>query len=424
MSYETNPRTVQIANVTVANISTLKCLHLLLINGVMYKHLIHIISTIIRLINDERVFRILIVTFCRKENRIMTILYVDDVIDGHHMPYLNGIINKKSHKCILLNSQRVDGVLIKQYSTSNWPTKSFLRYLKFIYEIKKIAEKEKVDIIHFLTMDSFARFFGIGLSFLSDYILLGTYHKFPSSKMKRLSMKIISNHLRCVIVHSEYLSNRIKKIGIVNCKSIEYPCFEKIDVGVNEAREFFNITNSFPVIGCIGETRYDKGLDILLDALDKIGGHYNLLISGKASYYTVDYILEKTKMHKNVYLNLHYLSDDEYGKSIIASDIIVLPYRKVFNGASGPLSDGVFYNKTIIGPNHGNIGFLIKKYELGFTFKTEDHDSLASIIDFALSDGLDHNLVYRKYQRMLDPKYFHNSYQRLYLRLVKTNDKV
>lgn len=52
------------------------------------------------------------------------------------------------------------------------------------------------------------------------------------------------------------------------------------------------------------------------------------------------------------------MTDREFAEVIAASDIIALPYRKKFNGASGPLVEGVYLGKCIIGPNHGNLGKL------------------------------------------------------------------
>ena len=50
--------------------------------------------------------------------------------------------------------------------------------------------------------------------------------------------------------------------------------------------------------------------------------------------------------------------------AINACDYIVLPYRYSFDGASGPLVDGVIADKIIIGANHGSLGNLINNNNL------------------------------------------------------------
>ena len=44
------------------------------------------------------------------------------------------------------------------------------------------------------------------------------------------------------------------------------------------------------------------------------------------------------------------------------------------------MTDGIYANKFILGPNEGNLGFLINKYQLGDTFVQEDYKDLAKKI--------------------------------------------
>lgn len=83
-------------------------------------------------------------------------------------------------------------------------------------------------------------------------------------------------------------------------------------------------------------------------------------------------------------LNLKWLSREEYIDSIVASDYIILPYTREFNGASGPLAEGVVANKVIIGSNYGSLGKIITENELGYTFEVENSEDLANVIDNAL----------------------------------------
>lgn len=60
-----------------------------------------------------------------------------------------------------------------------------------------------------------------------------------------------------------------------------------------------------------------------------------------------------------------FLSEEEFAYASEAADIIVLPYRKIFSGASGPLGEGVWKRKCIVGPMEGNLGYTDKKVSFG-----------------------------------------------------------
>ena len=85
-----------------------------------------------------------------------------------------------------------------------------------------------------------------------------------------------------------------------------------------------------------------------------------------------------------------------------------------FDGASGGLVDAVVAGKPVIGAEHGALGELIRSNHLGYTFKTEDADDLARVIDKALSEGFMLDDTAERYRSSLDPESFRNKYYRLY----------
>lgn len=105
-----------------------------------------------------------------------------------------------------------------------------------------------------------------------------------------------------------------------------------------------------------------------------------------------------------------------------ASDIIVLPYRKVFGGASGLLCEGVALGKCIVDLNHGTLGYTIEKKHLGYTFESENAKSLADVLEKALNKNFQLDENYKKYQKSLNPEYFSKSYMNLYKYFCEKNN--
>ena len=77
------------------------------------------------------------------------------------------------------------------------------------------------------------------------------------------------------------------------------------------------------------------------------------------------------------------------------------------------------YGKTIIGPNHGSLGQIIKDNHLGYTFESENVDDLARTINKALSETFIYDEYAKKYQSSLSVDSFIDSHKNLYDGLTK-----
>ena len=314
------------------------------------------------------------------------------------------------------NCYNFDGVT--EVIISNNCYNADLNYFAWIQEVKKLAEKIKPDVVHFLTGDIFYRYFGLGLrSLKKKYPILITLHQIRRSTLRDISLKCISNSADILVVHTEKIQSDLKKMGIYNTRHIEYPRFNTVSA-FTKGEAFSMLANECPkqkVLLALGATREEKGLDILLKALRKVEAPFYLIIAGAEDYYTRDFIEREINSYReNVLLILDYLSELMFAACINASDIIVLPYKKSFDGASGPLGEGVWLSKEIIGANHGSLGRIIEDNHLGYTFESENSDSLASVLNCALISDFKIDNKFEKYRISLNAKYFQQSYVELY----------
>lgn len=347
----------------------------------------------------------------------MKIAYVDVMLDGHHMSYMNALVEKNRNCILILPKKNKNFLDINQYILdSEMLHKHPIKYLKWIYEIKRIIKQEKVDVVHFLYGDTFYRYFGFGLNMFDRERLIITFHHVRRSRIRDFSLKMIFKHIKIGVVHTESIIKDIKDMGINNVKHIEYPQFNKfLEMNTIEAKRELKIESNYPLISVIGGTREDKGLDILLDALNYVNEPFHLLVAGQAITFDEKYINEKIKNYKkDTTIILKYLSDNELNTCLNASDIIVLPYRKCFDGASGPLAEGVWLRKVIIGPNHKSLGKIIEKNSLGITFESENIKDLARAINKTLKESIKWSEKAESYREKLEVKYFIDSYKNIY----------
>lgn len=351
----------------------------------------------------------------------MKIIYVDVFFSGHHVPYLKGLISDSNDDLIVIMPKHVPlPTSVKQIEIpyNSGKLKNYFIWLNRIY---KIVEKEKPDIVHFLYGDVFYQYLGIGLSKFKKYKSLVTFHVIKNDIKHKVSMIFISRKITHGVIHTTRLMNQLKSWRINNFIQIEYPCFLQLNsFSIDYLKNKYSIPQNVPVLLAIGETSKYKGLNYLLDALKNVKGEFFLLIAGEEKFYSENYIQEETKSYsKKVLSILHRLSDQEFMDCLKMCDYVVLPYKEDFNGASGPLAEGVMYGKAIIGINKGSIGTLINNYNLGYTFEAENVTSLSLVIEKAINTKWIKSSEYFKYQQDLKPDIFLKKYKTLYWEMQK-----
>lgn len=350
----------------------------------------------------------------------MKLVLVDTSITGHHVPYIQALSNLADETIAIL-PEELTSLSIPQRICS-FPRSSqrrFSDFLRWVKAVKSIVEQEKPDIVHFLMGDDFYRFFGAGLGLFARYKVVVTLHWMRNGFAGRLSTKAIAWHSDSMVVHSTYMQQKLCSYGIKHVVHIEYPQFGTVFYPKEEARAHWQLRQDTPVIVCIGGTRHDKGLDILLEALEKVEQPFQLLIAGKAEHFSEDFIRAHTQSYSDcVHCHMRFLSDEELASAVCAADVIALPYRRKFDGASGPLGDGVVHSKLIVGPDHGNLGDAIRRNHLGYTFETENVDSLADVLNRALGEKWEPDAQYLEYQKMLSVDRFQEVYRVLYRKLT------
>lgn len=333
----------------------------------------------------------------------MTVYLVDNSYDGHHEIYqktLNSI-----HNTIILNK------ICNLHDVKRNPIKAYKERRNFI---NYINDNTKEDIVHFLYIDSLYKCPFISKKLKKNKKYIGTLHWIPKDLFRIFLLKKFSEKMEYIVVHSEFLKKQLEDKGIKNIKCIDYPSFIKCN-NLKDSNHKDKI-----IISCLGGTRLDKGLDILLESFKYLNNIYkdklefNICGIEQDIKYNDIIIAAKENNIKITYKN-KFLTDDEYEDEIIKSDVILLPYKKIFSGNSGPMTDGVYANKYILGPNEGNLGYLINKYNLGMTFEQENPIDLANKISLLVNENLHRNSEYRE---RLNIETFLKSHKYIYDKLL------
>ena len=348
------------------------------------------------------------------------VLYVETGLEGHREKYLKELLsikNSEEYKIIALLPNKIEVNGIEQFEIKSGfdRKRTIIKYIKFINEVKKVADENNVDIIHFLGGDSFYKYFGFRLAKFKQKVVI-TYHHMVLKGIKEISIKRIFKKITYGIVHTEDLFNKLQEKSIKNSYLVNYPMLDFISQkNVEDAKKYYGLPQDMKVLGMIGGTSKYKGLDFLLQALNKINKECCLFVAGKIYEYDYKYIRNNLKNPKIILVTaLRKLSDEDFADAIQASDVIMLPYRLEFDGASGILIESLFHNKHVIGSNHGSMGDLIRKYDLGRTFETNNMEELINKIKEDLAKPYILPNSANEYKKKLLPARFLEANKELY----------
>lgn len=148
------------------------------------------------------------------------------------------------------------------------------------------------------------------------------------------------------------------------------------------ARKHFGFSPEETVFLFLGQIRYYKGIDILMEAFAKVNQIYpktSLVIAGKP----LDPI-DKSVLNfypdvlNSILLVERYIPGEELQLYFNCADIVVLPYRKILT--SGSVILALSFGRPVIAPRCGMIEEVIQDGCNGFTYEPERIDLLTQVM--------------------------------------------
>jgi D-inositol-3-phosphate glycosyltransferase len=155
-----------------------------------------------------------------------------------------------------------------------------------------------------------------------------------------------------------------------------------------QARQRLGIAPGERAILFFGNIGPYKGLDLLLAAFQRLAAEnpaYRLIIAGLPrggweSYWTgVRQAIDADASHARVTLRIDYIPDDETELYFKAADVLVLPYRHVFQ--SGVLFLSYSFGLPVIATDIASLREDVVEGQTGFLCKPEDPVDMARVID-------------------------------------------
>lgn len=234
----------------------------------------------------------------------------------------------------------------------------------YLYIIKQILRNNKT----------------IKLYCLCDNVLSHERIIFDSYFMKFFYKKfngyiVMSDNSRKLLLKMGFDDNKIVKSFLPIKKTFNN------NLSQNQALKILNISRPKLLLLFFGLIRDYKGLDILINSMDKLKDYdVKLLIAGKCyknkNYYKS--LIKNKKLYDKIVWYDKYIPESEIHLYFSATDAIVLPYTKISQSGIVPLA--YEFNKLIIASDLDSFQENILNNKTGYLFKNNNVDSLTKII--------------------------------------------
>ena len=348
----------------------------------------------------------------------MTSLSVSLLTGGSDRPYVFGLTNALTSRDVsldLIGSEELDEPAFRDNARVNFlklrgsqrPEASFLEKLARIsaYYARLIAyaASAKPRVFHILWNNRFEWFDRTML--MLYYRCLGkkvvlTAHNVNTrrrdgtdTRWNRLSLRMQYRLASHIFVHTQSMKQDLMAdFDVPESRATVIPfginnSVPATDLTSSEAKWQLGIAQHEKAILFFGRITPYKGLEYLLDAVRKLvqsDTSYRLIIAGRLDncetyWASLQDRLEELAHNKRTLVRVEFIPDRETEIYFKAADVLVLPYRDVYQ--SGVLFLAYSFGLPVIAADVGCLRDDILDGETGFLFRPEDAGNLAAAID-------------------------------------------
>lgn len=228
------------------------------------------------------------------------------------------------------------------------------------------------------------------------------------SWLNRFTLRIQYRLADHVFVHTEKMKlELIDEFGVHRGRITVIPyginnAIPNTPLTASEAKQRLGIDTHKRTILFYGRIAPAKGLDLLITAFQQILARredYQLIIAGRPDrcekyWAPIEESIQEDVRKKRILLRAEFIPDDDTEVYFKAADVLVLPYREIFQ--SGVLFLGYSYGLPALAADVGSLKDDIVEGKTGFMFRPEDPVDLAKTIERYFASDLFANLSSRR----------------------------
>jgi glycosyltransferase involved in cell wall biosynthesis len=298
--------------------------------------------------------------------------------------------------------------------------KKLSKLLVYYAKLIRYAARSKPKILHILWNNKFEYFdrtiLMLYFKFLGKKIAL-TAHNVNAGKrdsddslLNRITLKIQYRLCDHIFVHTQKMKSELcQDFGVAEraVTVISYPidnAFPDTELTAAEAKLRLGLKENERTILFFGKIRPYKGIEFLLDAFRLLlvdeHANYRLVIAGEPTKESKEYLqkiqqsVSRDFNQGQVILRSQFIPDDEMEMYLKGADVLVLPYKEIFQ--SGVLFLSYSFGLPVVATDVGSFREEIVEGCTGFLCKPSDSFELAKAIETYFVSDLFKNLTGRR----------------------------
>lgn len=200
-----------------------------------------------------------------------------------------------------------------------------------------------------------------------------------------------------LIVHNDYSMQELKMIRGHEIETTPHAIIPSGNylksinpVDKSAAKEKLGIDQDKQVILFFGQIKQNKGVEVLLGAIPGVAVKNDkafFIVAGREiDVYIQDHIsgIDKEVLDKQCQFLTRFIEDDEKDLLYSAADIVVLPYRMIYQSAV--LLMAMSYGKCVVTSDIPGMTGVVTKGDNGFVFKDGDSNALSDVLNELLDN--------------------------------------
>ena len=230
-----------------------------------------------------------------------------------------------------------------------------IRYIELLFscsKLMKVLKKDRPEIINYSLTNmpnAYAFLSKIKKQLPGTKIVVTCHDVLPYKSTQNIPYKKIYDLVDYLLIHNEASKKILEDEYKIDESKILFHPFPLINLELlkDESKDYSIKDSKKPNFLFIGVMREEKGVQLLVDAWEKLGENFdgNLIIAGFKPD-DVEICFDKIANYCNFKAIIRSLSDEEYTDLINETDYVVFPYLKV--GNSGVLSTVISLKKVPI----------------------------------------------------------------------------
>lgn len=217
-----------------------------------------------------------------------------------------------------------------------------------------------------------------------------------------------------ILVHSRNAVEDLARGGVDRARIFRIPhgnylhlCHDR-GLDREEARRLLGLPASSRVLLFFGAVSPYKGLDLLIEAFSRIAqrdGDAHLVVAGRPQGDISPYLrrIDSLKVGSRILTDLRYIPFEEFAKFFVACDVVVLPYRRIYQ--SGILQLAYGFGRPVVVTNVGGIAEAVQDDRTGVVAPSLGPEGIATAISAILADPEAGAAMGRRGRELAETKY-------------------